>query len=185
MDDREIIKLFWQRDEQAITESDKKYKKLLTYIAKNILSSDEDSEEIVNDTYLRAWNSIPPTSPQSLSAYLGKIARNLSLDRLELKGAEKRGGLSPLLAYEELENLIEDEFTDTPRDQIALKDGINSFLAGLKKDKRIIFVQRYWYLSSIEEIAKNNGLTESNVKVILSRLREKLKKHLEKEGILV
>ena len=185
MDDRKIIELFFERSELAIKEADKKYKRLLTYIAKNILKSDEDSEEVVNDTYLRAWGSIPPSKPANLSAYLGRIARNLSLDKLNTQGAIKRGGTSVDLAYEELENLICESNTREPSDQLALKEALNSFLRMLKKDKRVIFVQRYWYFCSIEEIATQNGISESNAKVILLRLREKLKKHLEKEGIII
>lgn len=184
MDDKRIVELFFERNENAIKETEKKYKRLLTYIAKNILVSDEDSEEIVNDAYLCAWSSIPPNKPNNLSAYLGKITRNLALDKLDKQNASKRGGTSVELIYDELENLISSE-EGSVNDQLALKDSLNSFLAGLKKEHRVMFVQRYWYFSTIEEIAKNNGLKENNVKVILSRIRERLKKHLEKEGILI
>lgn len=182
MDDKRIVELFFERDEQAILESEKKYKRLITYIAKNILNSDSDSEEMVNDTYLRAWDSIPPNKPANLGAYLGKIARNLSLDRLSKRKTQKRGGDEVTLAFEELQGVIGEEKGEGLIDEIALKDAINGFLAQLKSDKRILFVQRYWYFCSIEEIAKNNGLKENNVKIILLRLREKLKRHLEKEG---
>ena len=184
MDDKRIVELFFERSENAIKETEKKYKRLLTYIAKNILVSDEDSEEIVNDTYLRAWSSIPPEKPKNLSAYLGKITRNLALDKLDKQNASKRGGTSVELIYDELENLISSE-EGSVNDQLALKDSLNSFLANLKKEHRVIFVQRYWYFCSVTEIAKNNGLKENNVKIILLRLRERLKKHLEKEGILI
>ncbi|MBQ7353428.1 MAG: sigma-70 family RNA polymerase sigma factor [Clostridia bacterium] len=182
MDDKRIVELFLERNEQAILESEKKYKRLITYIAKNILRSDSDSEETVNDTYLRAWDSIPPNKPVNLGAYLGKIARNLSLDKLNKQKAQKRGGDEVTLAFEELEGVIGEEKGEGLIDEIALKNAINSFLSELKSDKRIIFVQRYWYFCSIEEIAKNNGLKENNVKIILLRLRDKLKRYLEKEG---
>lgn len=182
MDDKRIVELFLGRNEQAISESEKKYKRLITYIAKNILRSDSDSEETVNDTYLRAWDSIPPNKPANLGAYLGKIARNLSLDRLSRQKAQKRGGDEVTLAFEELEGVIGEEKGEGLIDEIALKNVINGFLSELKSDKRIIFVQRYWYFCSIEEIAKNNGLKENNVKIILLRLRDKLKRYLEKEG---
>ena len=106
MDDKRIVELFFERNENAIKETEKKYKRLLTYIAKNILVSDEDSEEIVNDAYLCAWSSIPPNKPNNLSAYLGKITRNLALDKLDKQNASKRGGTSVELIYDELENLI-------------------------------------------------------------------------------
>ena len=109
MDDKRIVELFFERNENAIKETEKKYKRLLTYIAKNILVSDEDSEEIVNDTYLCAWSSIPPNKPNNLSAYLGKITRNLALDKLDKQNASKRGGTSVELIYDELENLISSE----------------------------------------------------------------------------
>ncbi|MBQ8840470.1 MAG: sigma-70 family RNA polymerase sigma factor [Clostridia bacterium] len=185
MNDLEIVKLFWKRDESAISESDKKYGKYLSYIAKNILASDSDSEECVNDTYSRAWGCIPPHKPTKLGAFLGKITRNLALDRYNAQRAQKRGGASAEVPLCELEAILSESEEESPIDSLLLKQAINSFLEGLDKEKRIIFLQRYWYFASIKEIAKNQGLSESNVKVILSRLRDKLKKHLEKEGIRV
>lgn len=183
MQDSDIVKLFFERNENAISESEKKYGRYLLYIANNILGSHEDSEECVNDTYARAWGCIPPKKPSRLGAFLGKIVRNLSLDRYNKNRAQKRGGNSVDVAYEELEGVLTDKEEPRLVDEIFLKSIINSFLEGLDKEKRIIFLQRYWYFSSVKEIAKNRGLSEGNVKVILSRLREKLKKHLEREGI--
>ena len=184
MDDKDIVMLYWQRDERAIYETDKKYKKYLQYIANNILSSDLESEECVNDTYSRAWGSIPPSKPDKLSLYLGKIVRNLAIDRYNASKAQKREGNYDL-AYEELSEIIEDGSLSSPADQIALRDAINSFLGSLPEIKRVIFLQRYWYNCSTRDIAVKNGLSEINVKVSLMRLRKKLKKHLEKEGIVL
>ncbi len=183
MQDNDIVKLFFERNENAIAESEKKYGRYLLYIANNILGSHEDSEECVNDTYARAWSCIPPKKPTFLGAFLGKIARNISLDRYNKSRAQKRGGNSVEVAYEELEGILTDKNEPQVVDELFLKGVINSFLKGLEREKRIIFLQRYWYFASIKDIAKNRGLSEGNVKVILSRLREKLKKHLEKEGI--
>lgn len=185
MDDSKIVKLFLERNEDAIAESEKKYGKYLMYIANNILHSQSDSEECVNDTYARAWGCIPPKRPTRLGAFLGKIARNISLDRYNKHHAQKRGGQEIDLAFEELEGVISSSEGTEIVDELHLKSAINSFLEGLDKEKRIIFLQRYWYFASIKDIAKNRDLSEGNVKVILSRLREKLKKHLEERGIKI
>ena len=182
LEDNQIVSLYFLRDEKALFETEKKYKKYLHYIANTILASKEDSEECVIDTYLRAWNSIPPNKPSKLSVFLGKITKNLCLDKISHDRAKKRGGSSIDLAYEELEGTLSDTCENCPLDTLALKEAINSFLASLPETKRRLFVQRYWYLSSIADIAKNNDMTEANVKVVLLRLRESLKEHLEKEG---
>ena len=184
MDDERIVDLFFERNEEAIKEAQEKYSRYCNYIASNILPSQQDCEECVSDTFLRAWNSIPPNKPNNLKAFLGKITRNLSLDRLDRNTAQKRRTESTLV-YDEIAECIPDTTTQELTDELALKTAINKFLGSLKEEKRIIFLQRYWYLSSVKDIAINNGLSENNVKIILMRLRAKLKKFLEKEGITI
>ena len=182
MDDKQIVNLFLERNEDAIKETEKKYSRYCSFIASNVLVSKEDCEECVNDTYLRAWNSIPPNKPSNLKAFLGKITRNLALDRLDHNTAQKRS-TDAQLVYDEIAECIPDTSGTELTEELALKTALNKFLGSLKQEKRIIFLQRYWYLSSIKDVAQNNGLTENNVKIILMRLRAKLKKIMEKEGI--
>lgn len=183
MEDSKIIDLYFERSQSAISETQKKYGRYCHTIAYNVLYSNEDAEECVNDTYLRAWQSIPPHRPTSLSSFLGRITRNLALDRYDEKTAQKRGG-SLDLALEEISECLPDTHGEDGNDK-AIKDAINSFLASLPKRTRIIFMQRYWYLSSISEISLSLGISESNVKVILMRTRKKFKAHLEKEEIFI
>ena len=181
MDDKRIIELYFRRDENAIKETSDKYGRLCLYIAKNVLENELDAEECVNDAYLRAWQSIPPTVPKSLGAYLSKITRNLAIDKYHEAKAKKRNS-SGDVAFCELEAVLCDE-SEAPDDEVIMRECINSFLYSLDKQKRIIFVQRYFYMCSLEEIAKENGINMMNLKVMLYRLREKLKKHLKRYGI--
>lgn len=183
MDDQKIVDLYWERSETAISETQKKYGKYCYTIAYAILYSNEDAEECVNDTYLRAWGAIPPAKPNRLSTFLGKITRNLALDRLDKNNAQKRSGTVEL-ALDELSECIPDaDSTVDLIDEIALGDAINSFLAELPLKTRQMFVRRYWYLSPIKSIARDIGMSESAVKVSLMRTREAFRLHLEKEGI--
>jgi RNA polymerase sigma-70 factor (ECF subfamily) len=150
----------------------------------NILEDLEDSEECVNDTMLGAWNSIPPQRPLRLSLFLGKITRNLALNRIERKNAKKRGGNGFDLVFEELSECIPDTSAEESEDSL-LKEAIESFLRSLPDNKRFIFIRRYWYMDTIGDIAKATHLTESNVKVTLSRLRTSMKEFLEKEGVSI
>lgn len=186
MDDKRIIELFWARSEQAITETANKYQKQLCFLSYNILGDKEDSEECANDTYLRAWNSIPPKRPECLRGFLLKIARNLSLNKLKLYTAQKRGGGQTELALCELEECVSSDISvEEEAEAHFLKEAINQFLAELPKKARIIFVRRYFYLCSVADIAKGLSLTESDVKSTLFRARNKLKLHLEKEGVFI
>jgi RNA polymerase sigma-70 factor (ECF subfamily) len=154
MDDKQILDLYWERSEAAISETSKKYGKYCRYIASNILHNDEDSEECVNDTYLRAWNSIPPNRPSVLKTFLGKITRNLSLDRYELLNAKKRNGGQMSLIFDEIQECIPSlDSTENIVEEIALTDILNRFLSSLSLEQRKIFMRRYWYLSPIKEIA--------------------------------
>ena len=181
MDDRDIIDLYHKRSESAISETDKKYGRYFRYIAGNILHSDTEAEECVDDAYMNAWASIPPAKPRSLRTFIGKITRNAALNPYARNRAQKRcAGVEA--ALEEIEELI-----GTPEEQLddvmALRDGLNEFLGTLTRRARIIFVKRYWYLASIKEIADELGASESSVKVALHRTRGELKQFLEKKGI--
>ncbi len=185
MDDQKIVDLYWERSETAISETQKKYGKYCYHIAYTILHSNEDAEECVNDTYLRAWGAMPPAKPSRLSTFLGKITRNLALDRLDKNTAQKRSGAVELTLDELSECIPDADSTLDPADEIVLGDAINSFLAGLPVKTRQVFVRRYWYLSSVKSIARDAGMSESAVKVSLMRTREAFRLHLEKEGIVL
>ena len=186
MDDNKIIELYCERSEQAISETSKKYGKYCHYIAYSILRNDKDSEECVNDTYLRAWNSIPPRNPNNLQTFLGKITRNLSLNKLEKQSAEKRGAGQTSFILDELSECIpsKDDTVNTVENMV-IKDVLDLFLDSLPAETRKIFVRRYFYMSSVKEIADEYGISESKVTVTLFRTRKKLKTVLEKEGILL
>lgn len=186
MEDKKIVDLYWKRSETAISETARKYGRYCRYIAFNILHNDEDSEECVNDTYLRAWNSIPPHRPSVLKTFLGKITRNLSLDKYEHFNAKKRNnGQMPLIFEEIQECLPASVDTENIIEEMALTDILNRFLSSLSLEQRKIFMRRYWYLSPIKEIATEYGISESKVKMSLFRSRNELKKMLEKEGVMV
>ena len=182
--DEEILDLYWRRSQDAISRTSEKYGSYCFTVAHNILYSYEDSEECVNDTWLRAWDSIPPTRPGILKAFLGKITRNLALNRYEKKHTKKRGSGEVESCLEELEECVSSgEQPDTLADQIVLTQVLNQFLAGMKAQNRRVFVQRYWYMMSVKEIAREQAMGQSQVKMILMRQREKLRELLEKEGI--
>ena len=172
MDDKQIIDLYWTRSERAIAETDKKYGKLCHRIAFNMLANPQDSEECVSDTYLKTWSIIPPKRPVKLSAFLGKITRNLALNRYEKYTAEKRGGGEVSVALDELAECIPDpNSVERMVDNRILMDKLNLFLEGLPSETRKIFMRRYWEVCSIQQIAKIYGISESKVKVSLFRTR--------------
>ena len=182
MEESRILALYFARDEEALQETEKQYGKLCFGIAHRILQSPQDAEECVNDTLLRAWNSIPPASPSSLSAYLATVSRNLALDRYRAQNAEKRTGeVLPIL--DELKDCVSVSEEDAYADTQQITDALNSFLHALPSRARTVFLRRYWYLCPIAEIARDNGMRESAVKMSLLRTREKLKQYLEKEEI--
>ena len=183
MEDYEIVELYWQRSENAIRESDRKYGRYCFKIAQNILFDRSDSEECVNDTWLRAWESMPPNRPERLGAYLGRITRNLALNLYEKLTAEKRGaGETPVVLDELSEVIGKESDVEANVDLTLLKDTINDFLRQLDKETRIIFVQRYYYMATVKEIAANLHLSDSKVKMTLLRTREKLRVWLQEEG---
>lgn len=182
MDDGKIVELYHARDESAIRESDQKYGRYCLSVAYGILGNHEDAQECVSDTYLRAWNAMPPHRPENLRTFLGKITRNLSLDRLDHLSAEKRGAGESPAVLEEIAQCIPAANADET-DGAILKEAIDRFLASLPTGTRKIFVRRYWYMDPVKEIAARYGVSESKVKVTLFRTRNRLRKHLEKEGI--
>lgn len=182
MDDREIVALFYERSEQAITELSKKYGDLCFKIADNILNNEQDAEECVNDAYLGAWNSIPPQNPDSLRAYLCRIVRNLSLKKLRTNSALKRGSRFEI-SLSELENCIPDNSFDEHLSAKELTAQINAFLSTLHRDDRVMFVKRYWFSESLSEIAETFGITEHNASVRLSRIRRKLHQYLKSKEV--
>ena len=184
MDDNDIIALYFTRSEQAIMETQTKYGWFCTSVAYRILASIEDSQECVSDTWLKAWDTIPPAKPKSLQAYLGKITRNNALHRLRAASTKKRGGNAVDLALSELDDCVSDG--STPEDALIrkqLSESVNRFLSALPRDKRVVFVMRYWYMYSTKEIAHKMGMRENTVSSILFRLRKQLKTHLEQEGV--
>ena len=183
MEDKEIVDLYWERSENAITETDKKYGRYCHYIAYQILSDDMDAEEIVNDTYLKTWNTVPPNRPDPLKSYVGMISNQLALNRYEEKTAEKRGGGNMPLIYHELDECIADENeSEDLAESLVLRELLNRFIWSLPKKTRNIFVRRYWYASSLTDIAEDYGMNENAVAMLMFRTRRKLKEFLEKEG---
>lgn len=181
MDDGKIIDMYFQRDEKAINATDEKYGKLLRHISFGILTSREDSEECVNDTYVSAWKSMPPTRPRFLRAFLSKIVRNISLNRY-ISNRKHTKIFSTETVFDEIAECIPDS-TGSLTDDIELRDTVNAFLGTLSSIPRQIFVKRYFYVETVKEISHDTGLTVTNVKVNLMRTREKFKAYLEKAGI--
>ncbi len=183
MQDLAIIDLYFSRDELAISLTDAAYGSKLRSFSYGILKNTQDSEESVNDTYLKAWDTIPPQRPTYFYAYLSKICRFICFGKLDYKNAKKRSGELVTLS-DELLNCITTNL-DTDLDEKHLTEVLQKFLDTLKKEQRVIFLRRYWYCQSIEEIAKITKFSQSKVKTSLFRSREKLKKQLESEGIHV
>ena len=183
MDDKSIVDLYFSRNQDAITQTDKKYGRYCYSIAYNILTNKEDAEESVSDTYMAAWNAIPPRRPSILSTFLGKITRHISIDRWRHRNAYKRGGGEVTLALEELKDCIagmQNVELDYERKQIV--KAYVAFLDALPVMERRIFLCRYWYVESIETIADKFGFSQSKVKTMLHRTRKKLRKQLAEEG---
>ena len=184
MEDNAIIELYWKRSENAISETSAKYGGYCYTIAYNILANNEDSEESVNDTWMAAWNTMPPRRPKLLAAFLGKMTRYISLDRWKNRTAAKRGGGEVPLVLEELEECISGE--DSVEREYLKKEfamTMNRFLEKLPETERKVFLCRYWYMETIEEISNRFGFSESKVVSMLHRTRKKLRKMLEQEGI--
>lgn len=185
MQDEDIIDLYFSRSENAIKETEAKYGKLCTHVIRNILKGSEDVEEVLNDTYLGVWNSIPPTRPILFSTFLCKIARNLALKKYEYLSAQKRNP-EVLISFSELEECITDIHSQDIRYSAEeLSAFINEFLRGEKQEQRIVFIRRYWYNDSIKDICKRCHMSKSKVETILFRMRKKLREALEEQGFEV
>lgn len=184
MEDDEIVQLLWDRDEGGLAELSHKYDSYCFSISHHILNDREDAKECVNDTWLRVWNAIPPHRPSCLSGFLGKVVRNLSLNCYKKRHAVKRGGDNVNLALEELQDCISNgKRVEEHLEQKILTEAIAAFLQKQPKQKRVIFLQRYFYLSPVKEIAGSLGMKEGTVKSVLSRMRSDLQIWLEKEAI--
>lgn len=186
MEDSRIIELYWQRDESAIRETDARYGSFLLTIAQNILADREDSRESVNDTYLRAWETIPPQKPGVLSAFLAKITRHVAIDRLRRRTARKRDGGYYAVSLDELGECVSGQ--DDPVDEAetrALTDAIGAYLRRLTPDARRAFVCRYFYVEPLEVIARRQGCSVSRIKSMLHRTRQGLRQYLDEEGFVL
>jgi len=185
VEDKQIVALYCNREEQAIEKTAEKYGKYCFSIADNILHNAEDSEECVNDTWMKAWTTIPPTIPTYLRVFLGKITRNLSFDKYRASHSAKRGGGEVPLILDELEEvLMGNGSVEVEYERKELVESINTFLYSLSEKDSNIFVRRYFFAETTEEIAKRYDLKESNVRVILSRIRKKLQTHLIEEELV-
>ena len=184
MDDNQIIALFFQRNEDAIRQTDSVYGSRLFRISQNILHCQEDAQECVSDTYLRTWNAIPPTRPSSLFAFLARVCRNLSLTRLDWAMASKRKAELVALT-QEMEQCIPDSRRDNSMEAKELGRLLNAFLETQSRENQMVFVRRYWFGDSPREIAERYGIKEGALIARLHRLRKKLAAYLEKEGISV
>lgn len=184
MEDQEIIARFFARDEEGLTAARARYGPYCAAVARSLLNDPRDQEECLSDTWLRAWNAIPPQRPRSLGAFLAKITRNLAINRLRDGNAQRRGGGQVPLALEELRECVSPEGSpEGELDRQAAEEALNRFLDGLPPLQREVFLRRYWYLDSIEDIARRTGWSKSRVTTTLHRLRVRLRAHLIQEGI--
>lgn len=183
MDDNKIIELYWVRNEIAIKETSLKYGGLCTRIAQNILSSYEDSEECVNDTYFAVWNAIPDKKPNIFSAFIGRITRNLALKKYEYISASKRNPTA-ITSFDELGDCVSGtDSVESEAESRRVESMISKFLWLQREEKRNVFIRRYWYFDSIESICRSTGFSQSKVKSMLYGMRQKLRTYLESEGI--
>lgn len=183
MDDKQIVALYFERNEQAIAETQAKYGRYCYAIALGVLAVREDAQECINDTWISAWNSIPPHRPSILSTFLGKITRRIAIDKWRHRTAEKRGGGEAVLVLDELEDCVALNLdVEKAIEKKHLEEVINRFVHRLPEKDQKVFLCRYFYMDSIESICRQFGFSESKVKSILHRTREKLRKALTEEG---
>ena len=184
MDDQEIIARLFARDEEGLTAARERYGGYCAAVARSLLKDQRDQEECLSDTWLRAWNAIPPQRPRSLGAFLAKITRNLAINRLRDGNAQRRGGGQVPLALEELEECVSpDGSPEGELDRQAAVEALERFLDTLPPRQREVFLRRYWHLDTIEDIARRTGWSKSRVSTTLHRLRLRLREHLIQEGI--
>lgn len=185
MEDQQIIDLYWARSQQAVVETERKYAPYCRQVAYQILRSAQDADECVNDTWLRAWNAIPPQRPVRLQAYLARLTRNLSLDRLDQRQAKKRGGSMGVLLSELSECIPSPDTVERVMENREISHAISAWLRQQPERSRVAFVRRYFYADSLSQIARRVGLSEGGVKSLLHRQRGSLRQYLEQEGIAV
>ena len=184
MEDSAIVDLYWQRSDQAISETDRKYGRYCHTIAYNICADNEDAEECVNDTWFSAWNSMPDKRPSVLSTFLGYITRNFAIDRFKARKARKRGGGEMPLALDELEECISSPVDPAQEiEQKELESAVDAFVSGLSDTERRMFIARYWFLIPVAEISERMGCSQSKTKTTLYRTRNKLRTYLQGEGL--
>lgn len=184
MEDKDIVELFWQRSEAALPETQRKYGSYCRTIAYNILENDEDAEECVNDTWLKAWNSMPDHRPSRLAPYLAKLTRWLSLSLLRQRRRLKRGGGETALALDELSEVLSDG--SDAQHELEIKElnaAVRQFLSGLNETEREVFLSRYWFLVGVKEIAARFGFSPNKISTMLHRTRRKLQTYLKEEGL--
>lgn len=184
LDDERILDLYWARDDAAISETSVKYGEKLQRLSDRMLQAKEDAEECVNDTYLGAWNAIPPQRPQQFFAFLAKLCRNIACNKLDWLNAAKRRADTVSLT-DELAQCVPDRAADRQRESRELAEALNVFLQGLPQESRVLFMRRYWFMDSVQEIAERCSMSESKVKTSLFRTRQKLRAFLEKEDFAV
>lgn len=184
MNDEIIVGKFFDRDEDAITEAKKYYESYCLYIAGNILRDKEDAEECVNDALLVAWNSIPPQRPKNLKTYLGKLIREIAIDRWRKNRAQKRTLQEAVLSLDELEEMVGENRVEEAFEDDELSRSISAFLRTLREDERNVFVRRYWFYDPIEKICERYGMSKGKAVMMLKRTRDKLAKYLKKEGYM-
>lgn len=184
MEDEEIIELYFSRSEKAIEETSRKYHSFCYSVANRVLRSNEETEECINDVYLKLWNTIPPQRPQCLMAYIGRIVKNISISKWRSNNSLKHNSGKGLIQLSELAECVDMETDiESENDRAELAETVTEFIRGLKEIKQRIFIQRYWYMMDIKEIAENNNLGESKVKMTLMRTRNELKDYLSEKGL--
>ena len=184
MEDEKIVELYWQREESALTETADKYGRYCYTIAYNVLAEHREAEESVNDTWLDAWNSMPPHRLRILSTFLGKITRRISVDKWRRSHADKRGGGQLPVVLEELEECVAPTYgVEQMVEKRLLEECVSAFISGLPDAEQRVFLCRYWYMESVGTIARRFGFSESKVKSMLYRTRERLREYLTKEGL--
>lgn len=184
MEDQFIVELFFSEPDSALEQLRAKYEHYCHTVAFNILGNNEDCDECINDMLLRVWNSIPPNRPENLAAYVGKITRNLALDKMRKSKAERRGGGEASIAIEELGDILHsDNELERLEDSKEIQEALNRFLESLSKTERGVFMRRYWMMEPVAMIASTYGMSLSKASSMLHRLRQRLKKQLEKDGI--
>ena len=184
MDEQKIVEKFFERNEEAIMDLKRLYNTYCLYIAENILYDKEEAEECLNDALLAAWNSIPPNKPKNLKTYLGKLIREIAIDKWRKSNAKKRNTIGTLHSFDELEEMVGESTVEETVEDAELAHCISIFLRTLREKERNVFVRRYWYCDSIENICVRYGFSKGKVVMMLSRTRQKLAEHLKKEGLM-